>query len=187
LVLKVDPKLYQDKSLLKHREVIGSWTQGVLLHWYEGWDTFTYVKQSKNKAKVYPPNKIKWKNSKRSTTLEVLRPQVFFIGVKRMEVLVLLLPHVRQRAFLVWDGQIGPVILRWVGLHWLYVGRILLHIMSHLLMSTIWDVIPYQHLSHDSWPWGFQITPHLVPINIYLFTVDFCQGFGYWGNWVITK
>jgi hypothetical protein len=34
-------------------------------------------------------------------------------------------------------------------------------------MSTIWDMIPYQHLSHDSWPLGF-LTPHLVPINIYL-------------------
>jgi hypothetical protein len=39
--------------------------------------------------------------------------------------------------------------------------------MSHVLISTIWDVIPYQHLSHDSWPLGF-LTPHLDPINIYL-------------------
>jgi hypothetical protein len=28
-------------------------------------------------------------------------------------------------------------------------------------------MIPYQHLSHDSWPLGF-LSPHLVPINIYL-------------------
>jgi hypothetical protein len=28
-------------------------------------------------------------------------------------------------------------------------------------------MIPYQHLSHDSWPLCF-LTPHLVPINIYL-------------------
>jgi hypothetical protein len=62
-------------------------------------------------------------------------------------------------------GQTGPVILG--GLHWLQVGGILLYVMSHLLMSTIWDVIPYQYLSHDSWPLGF-LTPHLVPINIYL-------------------
>jgi hypothetical protein len=34
-------------------------------------------------------------------------------------------------------------------------------------MSTIWNVILYQHLSHDSWPLCF-LTPHLVPINIYL-------------------
>jgi hypothetical protein len=34
-------------------------------------------------------------------------------------------------------------------------------------MSTVWDVISYQHLSHGSWPLGF-LTPHLVPINIYL-------------------
>jgi hypothetical protein len=53
------------------------------------------------------------------------------------------------------------------GLHWLQIGGILLYVMSHLLMSTIWDVIPYQHLSHDSWPLCF-LTPHLVPINIYL-------------------
>jgi hypothetical protein len=39
--------------------------------------------------------------------------------------------------------------------------------MSHVLMSTIWDVIPYQHLCHNSWPLCFLI-PHLVPINIYL-------------------
>jgi hypothetical protein len=34
-------------------------------------------------------------------------------------------------------------------------------------MSTIWDMIPYQCLSHDSWPLGF-LTPYLVLINIYL-------------------
>jgi hypothetical protein len=82
-----------------------------------------------------------------------------------MELLVLLLPHDRWRGFLAWYGQIGPVILR--GLHWLQVGRILLYVTSHVLLSTIWDMIPYQHLSHDSWPLGF-LTPHLVPINIYL-------------------
>jgi hypothetical protein len=79
--------------------------------------------------------------------------------------LVLLLPHGRRREFLAWDGQIGPVILG--GLHWLQVDGILLYVMSHLLMTTIWDMIPYQHLSHDSWPLGF-LTLHLVPINIYL-------------------
>jgi hypothetical protein len=67
--------------------------------------------------------------------------------------------------FLAWDDQIGPVILG--GLHWLQVGGILLYFMSYVFMSTIWDMIPYQHLSHDSWPLGF-LTPHLVPINIYL-------------------
>jgi hypothetical protein len=39
-----------------------------------------------------------------------------------------------------------------------------------MLMSAIWDVIPYQHLSHDSWPLCF-LTPQLVPINIYLCSV----------------
>jgi hypothetical protein len=34
-------------------------------------------------------------------------------------------------------------------------------------MSTLWDVIPYQHLSHDSWPLGFQTSP-LIPIHIFL-------------------
>jgi hypothetical protein len=52
------------------------------------------------------------------------------------------------------------------GVHWLQVGGILLHVMNHMLMSTIWDVITYQHLSHDSWPLCF-LTPHQVPINIY--------------------
>jgi hypothetical protein len=82
-----------------------------------------------------------------------------------VEVLVLLLPHVGWKEFLPWDGQIGPVILG--GLHWLQVGGILLYVMSHVLMSTIWDVIPYQNLSHGSRPLGF-LTPHLVPINISL-------------------
>jgi hypothetical protein len=50
---------------------------------------------------------------------------------------------------------------------WLQVGGILLYVMSHLLMSTIWEMIPFQHLSHNSWPLCF-LTPHLVPINIYL-------------------
>jgi hypothetical protein len=35
--------------------------------------------------------------------------------------------------------------------------------MSHVSMSAILDVIPYQHLSHGSWPLCF-LTPHLVPI-----------------------
>jgi hypothetical protein len=65
--------------------------------------------------------------------------------------------------FLPWDGQIGPVTLG--VLHW--VCGILLYVMSHMLMSKIWDVISYQHLSHDSWPLCFLIL-HLVPINIYL-------------------
>jgi hypothetical protein len=56
------------------------------------------------------------------------------------------------------------------GIHSLQVGGILLYVMSHMLMSTIWDVIPYQHLSHDSWLLCF-LTPHLVPINIYLCSV----------------
>jgi hypothetical protein len=79
--------------------------------------------------------------------------------------LVLLLPLGRWREFLPWDGQIGSCVLG--GLHWLQVGWILLYVMNNVLMSTIWDVIPYQHLSHDSWPLCF-LTPHLVPINIYL-------------------
>jgi hypothetical protein len=87
------------------------------------------------------------------------------IGLNRVKVLVLLIPHVGWREFLPWIGQIGPVILG--GLHWLQVGGILLYVMSHMLMSTIWYVILYQHLSHDSWPLCL-VTPHLVPINFYL-------------------
>jgi hypothetical protein len=62
LVLQVNPKIYQDnKSLLKHRKAIDSWAPVVLLHWYEGWDRFTYVKERKEKQE----------NSKRHITLEV--------------------------------------------------------------------------------------------------------------------
>jgi hypothetical protein len=82
-----------------------------------------------------------------------------FMGVNRVEMLVLLLPHSKQRKFLAWDAL--------TGLHWPQVDGILLSIMIHLLISIIWDLIPYQHLSHDSCPLGF-LTPHLVLINIYL-------------------
>jgi hypothetical protein len=96
------------------------------------------------------------------------------IGVNRVEMLVLLLPHVKQREVLAWGGQIGPIILGWGSID----CRLRRSCCWHLSMSTIWDVIPYQHLSHDSWPLGF-LTPHLVPINIYLCFGDFCQGFNY--------
>jgi hypothetical protein len=43
----------------------------------------------------------------------------------------------------------------------------MLYDMNHVLMLTIWNMIPCQHLSHDSWPLCF-LTPHLVPINTYL-------------------
>jgi hypothetical protein len=66
------------------------------------------------------------------------------------------------------EAQIGPVVLG--NLHWLQVGGILLYVMNHMLMATIWDMIPYQCLSHDSWPLSF-LTPHLVPINIYLYSL----------------
>jgi hypothetical protein len=79
--------------------------------------------------------------------------------------LVLSLQPGGQKEFLAWDDQIGTVILG--RLHWLQVEGILLYVMSHLLMSTIWDVIPYQYLNNDSWPLYFLI-PHIVPINIYL-------------------
>jgi hypothetical protein len=74
LGLQVNPQICQDnKSLLKYREARGSWTQGVLLHWYEGWDKFTYVKQSKKKAKPKYTLQIRKKKNlkKKSTTLEV--------------------------------------------------------------------------------------------------------------------
>jgi hypothetical protein len=77
----------------------------------------------------------------------------------------MLVPHVGWKEFLAWDSQIGPVILG-VSTDYRVVGSCSI-VMSHMLMSTIWDVIPYQHLSHDSWPLCFLI-PHLVPINIYL-------------------
>jgi hypothetical protein len=34
-----------------------------------------------------------------------------FFGINRVEMLVLLLPHVRQRELLAWDGQLWPIIL----------------------------------------------------------------------------
>jgi hypothetical protein len=73
------------------------------------------------------------------------------------------------------------------GSHWLQVCGILLYATNHLLISAIWDIIPYKHLSHDLQPSGF-LTPHLVLMNIYLpvLCANFCQGFNYWGNWVIT-
>jgi hypothetical protein len=65
--------------------------------------------KTKNNAKVHTPDRIK-KKIQKGTLHWSSRPPVF-IGVNRVEMLVLLLPHVRQREFLAWDGQIGPVIL----------------------------------------------------------------------------
>jgi hypothetical protein len=79
-------------------------------------------------------SKAKLKKTKQKGTLHWRSRPPVFIGLNRMEMLVLLLPHVRLREFLAWDGQIGPVILG--GLHLLQVGEILLYVMSHLLMST---------------------------------------------------
>jgi hypothetical protein len=72
-----------------------------------------YLCKAKKKAKVHPPDRIK-KKEKNKTQKGTLhwrsRPPVF-IGVNRVEMLVLLFPYVRRREFLAWDGQIGPVIL----------------------------------------------------------------------------
>jgi hypothetical protein len=58
--------------------------------------------------------KAKKNNNKKKTQKGVLywrsRPPVF-IGVNKVEMLVLLLSHVGRREFLAWDDQIGPVIL----------------------------------------------------------------------------
>jgi hypothetical protein len=68
---------------------------------------------------VHPPDRIKkrkkTKNKKTRPQKRALhwrsRPPVF-IRVNRVEMLVLLLPHVGQRDFLAWDVQIRTVILR---------------------------------------------------------------------------
>jgi hypothetical protein len=111
---------------------------------------------------VHPPDRIKKKEKKKTSKMNTTKEprSLVFIRLNRVEIFVLLLPHDRQRKFLFWDVQIIPAILG--GLHGLQVGEILLYVMSHLLMSAIWDMIPYQHLSHDSWPLCF-LTPHLVP------------------------
>jgi hypothetical protein len=165
LVLLVNPQICQDnKSLLKHRETTGNWAQGVLLHWYEGWDRFTYVKQSKKWKKkpkghlLYRINKKK-KNSKRGTTLEV-KTSSFYWTQQSEDV---------SPTPSTWQGE------EIFGLGWSDLGLLfyrgstnyMLYVMNHVFMSTIWDMIPYQHLSHDSWPLCF-LTPHLVSINIYL-------------------
>jgi hypothetical protein len=58
---------------------------------------------------VHPPGRIKKKPQK--GTLHRKSKLPVFTGLNRVEVLVLLLPHVGWREFLPWDGQIGPVIL----------------------------------------------------------------------------
>jgi hypothetical protein len=59
---------------------------------------------------VHPPGSIKNKNSKKKA-LHWRSSRPAFIGVNRLEMLVLLLPYGRQKKFLAWDDQIGPVIL----------------------------------------------------------------------------
>jgi hypothetical protein len=60
------------------------------------------------KTKVHPPDRIK--KTKKEALHWKSRPPVF-IGLNRVKVLVLILPHVGWREFLPWDAQIGPVIL----------------------------------------------------------------------------
>jgi hypothetical protein len=67
-------------------------------------------KAKKKKAKVHPPDKLKNIKTQKKALHWRSRPSVF-IGVNRAEMLLLFLPHVRQREVLAWDGQIGPVIL----------------------------------------------------------------------------
>jgi hypothetical protein len=62
---------------------------------------------------VYPLDRIKKKILKKEHYIGGQDLQS--IGVNRVEMLVLLLPHFRRKEFLPWDGQIGPVILG--GLH----------------------------------------------------------------------
>jgi hypothetical protein len=114
---------------------------------------------------VHPPDGM-IKTQKRSTTLEV-KTSSFYWCQQSGDVSPT--PSTWQA-----EGIFGLEWPDWAyylflvgGLHWLQVDGILLYVINHLLMSTIWDVIPYQHLSHDSWLLGF-LTPHLVPINIYL-------------------
>jgi hypothetical protein len=58
LVLEVNPQIYQNnKSLLKHRGAGDRWAQGILLHWYEDWDKFTYVKKRKKKQSQSTPSR----------------------------------------------------------------------------------------------------------------------------------
>jgi hypothetical protein len=66
--------------------------------------------KEKKKAKVHPPDKIKKKKTQKRALHWRSRPPVF-ISVNRVEMLVLLLPHVRRREFLAWDGQTEPVVL----------------------------------------------------------------------------
>jgi hypothetical protein len=72
------------------------------------------------------------------------------------------------RNVLALNGQTQPVSFEDAG------HRTLLYVRSHLFMSTIWDAIPYQYLSHNSWPLGF-LTLHLVPINIYFLLLIFAK------------
>jgi hypothetical protein len=58
------------------------------------------------KPKVHPPDRIKKKKTQKGALHWKSRPPVF-IGLNRMEVLALLLPHVGQRKFLAWDDQMG--------------------------------------------------------------------------------
>jgi hypothetical protein len=67
------------------------------------------VKKKKPKAKVHPPDRIKKKTQKEALHWRSRPPG--FIGVNKMEIFVLLFPHVRQKEFLAWHGQIGPLIL----------------------------------------------------------------------------
>jgi hypothetical protein len=64
---------------------------------------------------VHSPDRIKKIRTTQKGALHWKSRPPVSIGLSRMEMLVLLLSHGRWREFLLWDGQIEPVILG--GLH----------------------------------------------------------------------
>jgi hypothetical protein len=64
---------------------------------------------------VHPPDRIKKKKKTQKGALHWKSRPPVSVGLNRVEMLVLALPHVGWRDFLPWDVQIRPVIL--VGLH----------------------------------------------------------------------
>jgi hypothetical protein len=115
---------------------------------------------------VHPLDRIKKKNSKRSTTLEVKTFSFYWTQQSRD---VSPTPSTCQA-----EGIFGLGWPDWAC--YFFLGGALLTTgwwdpaicqEPSVKMSTIWDMIPYQHLSRDFWPSGF-LTPHSVPINIYL-------------------
>jgi hypothetical protein len=135
------------------------------------------------KPKVHPPDRIyknktnKQKKTQKGALCWKSRPPVF-IGLNRVKVLVLPFPHVGWKEFLLWDGQIGPVIL--VGTP-LTTGWWNPAAVCHEPCVNVNNLVCDPLSTSEPWFLATMFPNSTLSPHKYLpvFSGDFCQGFNY--------